>query len=88
MGGSEDTAQESPDQDPSPRTFPSLVTYNFPRQLHSLYPISLLVFGDTCTRVVLNPGLSSSELRPLVSVSLSTVVAVSMCALHSCLRHS
>ena len=39
--------------------------------------------GDTCTRVVLNPGLSSSEPRPFVSASLSTVVAVSMCPLHS-----
>ena len=29
-----------------------------------------------CTRVVLNPGLSSSEPRPFVSASLSTAVSV------------
>ena len=54
----------------------SLTSYNFPRQLHSQLTTSLPVFGDTCTRVV------------TVRAPLSTVVAVSMRALHSCLQHS
>ena len=38
--------------------FPILIIYNFPRQLHSPYPTSLLVFGHTCTRVVLRAAVN------------------------------
>ena len=50
--------------------FHSLTTYNLPRHLHSQLSTSLSVFGDTCTRAVMNPGLSSSELCTSLSVPL------------------
>ena len=85
----DDITQESPTQGYITEfLFHSLVTYIFPRQLHSPYTTSLLIFCDMYTCVVMNRGVSSSEPRSLVSASLSTAVKVSVCALHSCLQHS
>ena len=60
--------------------FTSLVTHNFPRQLHSRPTTSLLVFGNTCTRVGMNPGLISSEPR----TRCEHLFVDCCCSLHMC----
>ena len=54
LGGSEDTTQESPAQDPSLSICYSLNTYNLPRHRHSQRTTSQSVCGDACTRAVMS----------------------------------
>ena len=52
IGGSEDTTQKNPAQDPSLTICYSLTIYDLPRHLHSQRTTSRSVFGDGCTRAV------------------------------------
>ena len=89
MGGGEDITLESAAQGPSPSAFSQLGYLQLPTTASQ--SICHFLAGLWCPgqrAMQLDPGLSSSELRSFVCVSLSAVVAVSMCALHSYLLYS